>query len=767
MKQLLYDTLSWFTFVTDFLDACGILLIIAYMLVMVSRLSFQIDSSIWVFLSVYFLFSILNIFYECKVDFTDLLTYSLINRFYYIFWIIVYLDIVWTHLEPFFLFFLGVFDAEFTKLFSYSLVNKLYYIFWIIAFWEIGWAYLPFFFLVFFILGYLLNNVSKFRFQINYSVWIFITLFCFVLLFLSSFNVYTGDFTASMPVIKPDFYSPFDNDKNVQVLETSISKKFVYILTTFLNTYGGFFIIALMLFFTYKFILQLIRSNGTLKINYLNWIWIGITSFCFILSLFHLKILNNIHVDYELYELISSTTSLTILEILTFTDPWRAKITWILVWFKITILTLFWQDMPYLNTPDNFNTIVEFIDTFYFMKLSMYFVVLTTFIFWLCAINNINRKKHIESFIILFLMLEFFLLKAFSTTNLLEFYVFFEGVLIPMFILILIWGSGERRSLASYYLFLYTVICSLPMLMAVLYIGISTGTYNIIYLQYVDWPYKIELILWVCFFLGFAVKIPMFPVHLWLPEAHVEAPTDGSVILASLLLKLGGYGFIRILLPIFPLASIYFLPLVNTLAILGIIYASLTAIRQIDLKKIVAYSSIAHMNLAVLGIFSLKSQGIVGSIYFMLGHGVVAGALFFMIGMLYDRHKTRLIHYFGGLTQVMPMYATMLFIFILANLSLPGTCNFVGELLIFVGVFQTNTTIAVLAGLGIVLSAVYSLWLFNRIIFSSLNIKYINTFSDLTLKEFIILFILAVLTILFGLFPNIILSEFYFIKYYF
>jgi len=517
------------------------------------------------------------------------------------------------------------------------------------------------------------------------------------------------------------------------------------------------------------YLLLIFFSSGAtpLVVNW-NWLWILLTSFCFGFSLFQLVSFTNIHTDNELYELVTSS-NLTFLELLKYpsTILGEEKTSNSFTFSKIFIIITFWHYSQYYSNNENNERILDLVDLFYFMKLSIFFVVLSTFIFWLCSINNLYRKKHTKSFIILFLILEFFLLKAFTTTNLLEFYIFFEGVLIPMFILILVWGSGERRILASYYLFLYTVICSLPMLMAVLYIGISTGTYNIIYLQSVDWPYKIELILWMCFFLGFAVKIPMFPVHLWLPEAHVEAPTDGSVILASLLLKLGGYGFIRILLPIFPLGSIYFLPLVNTLAVLGIIYASLTAIRQIDLKKIVAYSSVAHMNLTVLGIFSLKSQGIIGAIYFMLGHGVVAGALFFMIGMLYDRHQTRLIHYFGGLTQVIPLYATMFFIFILANLSLPGTCNFVGELLIFVGIFQQNTTIAVLAGTGIVLSAVYSLWVFNRMIFSSLNVKYINAFSDLTFKELFILIILAGLTIIFGIFPNVILKELYFIKEFF
>jgi len=231
----------------------------------------------------------------------------------------------------------------------------------------------------------------------------------------------------------------------------------------------------------------------------------------------------------------------------------------------------------------------------------------------------------------------------------------------------------------------------------------------------------------------------MFPFHLWLPEAHVEAPTDGSVILASLLLKLGGYGFIQISLPLFNVASKYFTPLIYTLAVLSIIYASLTALRQVDLKKIIAYSSIAHMNLVVLGIFSFKLQGLTGAIFLMLAHGVVSGALFFLVGMLYERHHTRLIHYYGGIVQIMPLFSFFFISFILANLSIPGTCNFIGELLIFVGIFQYNTTLAFFCGFGIVLSAAYSIWIANRLIFGSLNLKYISSFMDLNLKEFSLL----------------------------
>lgn len=250
----------------------------------------------------------------------------------------------------------------------------------------------------------------------------------------------------------------------------------------------------------------------------------------------------------------------------------------------------------------------------------------------------------------------------------------------------------------------------------------------------------------------------MFPTHLWLPEAHVEAPTEGSIVLASLLLKLGGYGFIRWLIPLFPEASQYFSPLVYTLCVLAIIHASLTALRQVDLKKIVAYSSVAHMSLAVLGIFSFTFQGIHGSVFLMLAHGLVSGALFLLIGVLYDRYHTRLITYYGGLAQTMPVFSSLFLLFTLANISLPGTCNFVGELLVFVGIFEDNSLIALISGLGIVLSAAYSIWLCNRLIFTSLNTKYIPKFMDINAIEMQSVAPLAFLAILFGIFPSVILN---------
>jgi len=299
------------------------------------------------------------------------------------------------------------------------------------------------------------------------------------------------------------------------------------------------------------------------------------------------------------------------------------------------------------------------------------------------------------------------------------------------------------------------------MLFGILYIYTITGTTSFEVLLYTKFTAEQQYKLWFCFFIPFAIKIPMFPFHIWLPEAHVEAPTVGSMILASLLLKLGSYGFLRFTLPLFPLGSLYYNPLVYSLAVLSVVYASLVTIRQIDLKRIIAYSSIAHMNLIVLGLFSYTQQGIDGAVYLMLSHGIVSTALFFCVGVLYDRHHTRLLKYYGGLAQVMPIYAMFFFFFTLANMGFPGTSNFIGELLILVGIFEKNSTIMFLSGTGIVLSAIYSIWLYNRIIFGSLKLQYfsyksLRNFKDLTYMEKFILSSLTVQMFMLGLHSNVI-----------
>lgn len=427
------------------------------------------------------------------------------------------------------------------------------------------------------------------------------------------------------------------------------------------------------------------------------------------------------------------------------------------VWFHFSVEETGFQFIERITLVKKFN--IEFVVGV--DGISMSFLILTAFIMMLCWFAGLQIRTHYKEFIFCLILIELFLIFSFAMLDLFLFYVVFESVLIPMFIIIGFWGSRERKIRAAYYFFLYTLFGSLFMLFGILYIYTITGTTDIEILLSTKFTSCQQHKLWFCFFIPFAIKIPMFPFHIWLPEAHVEAPTVGSMILASLLLKLGSYGFLRFTIPMFPIASMYYRPLVYSLAVISVIYASLVTIGQIDLKRIIAYSSVAHMNLIVLGLFSYTQQGLDGAIYLMIGHGVVSTALFFCVGILYDRHHTRIFHYYGGLAQVMPVYAMFLFFFTLANMGFPGTSNFIGELLILVGIFEKNTTIMVFAGTGIIFSAVYSIWLYNRIIFGSLKFQYftygsLQNFVDLSFMEKFILTCLTLQMFALGLHSNII-----------
>ena len=368
--------------------------------------------------------------------------------------------------------------------------------------------------------------------------------------------------------------------------------------------------------------------------------------------------------------------------------------------------------------------------------ISLLFVVLTTFLVPVCILVGWSSiKNYKKEYIIAFLILESFMICVFCMLDLLLFYVFFESVLIPMFIIIGVWGSRQRKIQAAYQFFLYTLLGSVFMLLAILFIWFQTGTTDLQILLTTEFSELRQILLWLAFFASFAVKVPMVPVHIWLPEAHVEAPTAGSVILAGILLKLGTYGFLRFSIPMFPEATLYFTPFIYTLSVIAILYTSLTTIRQVDLKKIIAYSSVAHMNFVTIGMFSLNLQGIEGSILLMLSHGLVSSALFLCVGALYDRHKTRLVKYYSGLASTMPIFAVLFLFFTLANMSLPGTSSFVGEFLILVGVFERNTLIATLAALGMILGAAYSLWIYNRVVFGVWKPHYINKLADLNRRE--------------------------------
>jgi proton-translocating NADH-quinone oxidoreductase chain M len=395
--------------------------------------------------------------------------------------------------------------------------------------------------------------------------------------------------------------------------------------------------------------------------------------------------------------------------------------------------------------------------------ISIFFLLLTTMLIPICILLSWSSvKKDVKEYLIAFLLLEFFLIGVFCILDLLLFYIFFESVLLPMFLIVGVWGSRERKILASYYFFLYTLLGSVIMLLSILYIFYQVGTTDYEVLVSFSFSELEQKILWLTFFLAFASKVPMVPVHLWLPEAHVEAPTAGSVILAGVLLKLGTYGFIRYSIPLFPNASFFFTPLVYTIAVIGIIYTSFTAIRQSDFKRIIAYTSIAHMNLVMLGIFSFNSIGIEGAIFQSLSHGFVASALFLVIGIVYDRYHTRIVKYYSGLASVMPIYISIFLFFTMANIAFPGTSSFIGEFLILAGSFKSNTSVTFLGATGVILSGAYSLWLLNRIAFGNMKVQYYAKFIDLNHREFICFLPLILGTLFLGIFPGIVLSSIHF-----
>nr|YP_009515587.1 NADH dehydrogenase subunit 4 [Sirodotia delicatula]AVK39592.1 NADH dehydrogenase subunit 4 [Sirodotia delicatula] len=392
--------------------------------------------------------------------------------------------------------------------------------------------------------------------------------------------------------------------------------------------------------------------------------------------------------------------------------------------------------------------------------VSLFFIILTTFLIMICVLvswGSVNYR--IKDYLICFLLLEFLLIQVFSVLDLLLFYIFFESVLMPMFLIVGVWGSRERKIRAAYQFFLYTLIGSILMLLGILIVYFQAGTTDLQILWNLEFSERKQLILWLSFFLSFAVKIPMMPFHIWLPEAHAEAPTSGSVILAGILLKMGAYGFLRFSLPMFPLATIFFTPLVFVLSLIAAVYASLTTLRQVDLKKIVAYSSISHMGFVTIGIFTLNIQGLEGSIFLMLSHGLVSSALFLCIGILYDRYHTRIIKYYNGFVKVMPIFSLFFLFFSFANIGFPGTSSFVGELLVLLGAFQSSVILVLCISFSIVLSAAYSIWMFNRIMFGTLKLEYTDTFQDISRREFVILFSITFLVFWMGLYPESFLKE--------
>ncbi len=390
--------------------------------------------------------------------------------------------------------------------------------------------------------------------------------------------------------------------------------------------------------------------------------------------------------------------------------------------------------------------------------ISILFIILTAFITPLCVVSvNSTVKYRLKDFLVAILVMESLMIGVFCSLDLVIFYLFFEGGLIPMFLIIGIWG-GERRVYSAFKFFLYTLLGSVLMLVAIISIYWFTGSTDITYLYNLGIDEKYQYLLWLAFFSSFAVKTPMWPVHTWLPDAHVEAPTAGSVLLAAILLKMAGYGFIRFSVGLFPVASEYFIPLIYILSLIAIIYTSLVALMQEDMKKLIAYSSVAHMGFVTLGIFTFTQQGLEGSIFQMISHGLVSAALFLSVGVIYERMHTRLISNYGGLVSVMPKYAIVLMVFTLGAVGLPGTSGFIGEFLILIGAFKKSFLVAAIASIGVILSAAYMLWLYKRVVFGEIKKNEIKKMPDLNRAEVLILSFLVLPIVFFGFYPEPLLN---------
>ena len=433
---------------------------------------------------------------------------------------------------------------------------------------------------------------------------------------------------------------------------------------------------------------------------------------------------------------------------------------WIALW--TTILTFLVSLLIWWNF-DTANPGFQFVEEYNWLGrlkykmgvdgISMLFIILTTFLMPLCILASWESiETRVKEYMIAFLALETLMLGVFSALDLVLFYLFFEGGLIPMFIIIGVWG-GKRRVYASFKFFLYTLLGSVLMLLAMMAMYWHAGTTDIPTLLATKFPPDMQWWLWIAFFASFAVKMPMWPVHTWLPDAHVEAPTAGSVILAGILLKMGGYGFLRFSLPMFPIASAELAPFVFTLSIIAIIYTSLVALVQEDIKKLIAYSSVAHMGYVTMGIFTASQQGVDGAIFQMLSHGIVSAALFLCVGVIYDRMHTREIAAYGGLVERMPKYAVALMVFTMANVGLPGTSGFIGEFLTLLAAFRSNTWVAIFATSGVILSAAYALYLYRRVIFGALTKPSLKNLLDLSPREIAILAPLIILTLFYGFYP--------------